>query len=160
MTTIPLEKAKELVASGYKPYRRKSGKKEYMSIRKGKQEYGLGQFDSATWDQLQKAIPPQGGVEENLTDKTNKKTVFLGGNSPNIGRPHDPITEDWRHWAIRGGIHSSVIFFYEFATSKGYKESLSEFINETIEQYWKEHDKYPAIVGREVLEKYGLMPTN
>ena len=144
------EKAKELVAEkGYYPYLRRRGKYTYMTIRKGDHEISLGPYDPDYFAELKSLLPASGRMPRGRT----LEAVEAPDYGPPLGRPRMPTGEDWRLWAVRFGIRSSVIFFYEHATQRGYNGSLADFINDVVELFFEEHGKYLAIVDRRAIEQ-------
>lgn len=65
---------------------------------------------------------------------------------PRQGRPPAPSAEEWREWAIRFGIGTDVIAFWEYATQKGYYGSLGTFVNDVVRTYFEEHGVELAIM--------------
>jgi len=151
------EKAKEFVANkGYYPYVRKKKGRLYMTIRKGDHEIHLGPYDEEYFNELKSLLPPSGRMPGGRTVET-----VVGGDGggvsadvgPKIGRPKVPTEDEWRLWAVRFGIRSSVILYYEHATQRGYTGSLADFINDVVELYFSEHGRHLAIVDRRALEQ-------
>lgn len=149
-----LKQLKVLVKEGkLRPTLKKiKGEPKYIRLRKGKDEELVG-YDPDLFQEFKSIYPASlgGAAPAGVVTGAEGKSVPMknlardeGPAAP--GRPPGPSAEDWREWAVRFGIRTNVIFFWEYSTQKGYRGSLGDFINDIAEVYFEEHGIELAIL--------------
>lgn len=139
---LPLQ---EMVDKGYKPRIRRMRDQEYMSLRKGKNERGLGLYSVEKWDLLMEMFPKlqddsQDDIAEGLP--ISQKPNHLVGSGGLLG------TKMKRPDSLSGGIGFSLetLKWFEWSKSKGYKGNLSDWVDNIIQDYFTEHGYALAVV--------------
>jgi hypothetical protein len=139
---LPLQ---EMVDKGYRPRIRRMRDQEYMSLRKGKNERGLGLYSPEKWDLLMEMFPKlqddsQDDIAEGLP--ISQKPNRLIGSGGLLG------TKMRRPDSLSGGIGFSLetLKWFEWSKSKGYKGNLSDWVNDIVQDYFTEHGYALAVV--------------
>jgi len=131
-----LEKVIELIKEGYKPYK----DRDYIVLRKGNSKRSLGRYSEELWNQIQELYNQYAPHEE-------QSSPVRGLLTTGISKPPE----------IPGRIRLDLetLAYYQWIRSKGLDWSLSDFINNTIKLFFKEHGIQPMIVIGMPIE-YGI----
>lgn len=133
---IPLEK---MVDDGWKPRRKIVGEHEYITIRFGSQERGLGRFSPAKWTLLHERFPT---LKRGRPSKIIKKEAQASVLQTRVKKPT----------VIPKHVYPSLttLKWFEILKQNGYEGDFNDFMNEIIETHFSKcHGLHPIIIYRE-----------
>lgn len=129
----------EMVEKGWRPRRKITGERVYITMRKRNKEKSLGPYTDEKWDLLMSMSPKLKKAAEPRTP--GKKGAALLRASVSKPAP----------------IKTSVVFntetlaWYEWVRSKGYPGTLGDFLNEIVHGFFKREGLVrPVVIMREV----------
>lgn len=140
-TQIPIH---DLIDKGYRPRVKKVKGTQYLSLKKGNSERGLGHYTPTKWELLMELFPklkvPTKTTDDNANSEESESVETLF--STKIGKPKTlkktfTPTLETLNW-------------YEWLKGHGYEGQFEDFINELVLTYFMEHGLFrPVMIIRE-----------
>jgi len=144
--SIPLV---DMVDKGWRPRVRRIRDKEFISIRKGKLERGLGAYTVERWELLMEMFPK-------LT-VSSQDSIVEG--VPISQRPEHPIasagllgTRVRRPEALsdRVGFSLETLNWFQWSKNKGFTGTLSDWLDNVVHNYFSEHGLQPVVMIEQI----------
>ncbi|MCJ7635672.1 hypothetical protein MUP77_25180 [Candidatus Bathyarchaeota archaeon] len=140
--SIPLA---DMIDKGWKPRVRRIRNKEFISIRKGKLERGMGAYTPERWDLLIELFPK---LTANFPDPIAEGIPISQTPERSIASAGLLGTKMTRPEALSAhvGFSLETLNWYEWTKSKGFTGTLSDFVDSIIHNYFSEHGLQPVVM--------------
>ena len=129
----------DMIDKGWRLRVKTTGDRSYITMRLGNQERSLGPYTEERWNLLLEMFPQLRAISHQSTSPRAKGSSLL---RMTVSKP--------RALKTASNISLETLAWYEWVQSKGYPGTLGDFINEIVQEYFRQEGLVrPVIIVRE-----------
>jgi len=137
----------DFVDQGFRPRVKKVGGVEYISLRRGKHEKGLGPFTEDRWNLLMEMFPQLRDISQGASPPPQLPTPHASSTGVLATKVKKP-----EGLSERIGVTLETLWLYDWARGRGFSGSLGDFLSEVVHCYFVENGLTPVMLIERELE--------